>query len=596
MNAKQVASKVVKKISGFYDKESIEQLRNRVKNWEDNVLNSRLDENGEIKPEYWTRHGQKEKTKPEFRSGSGEFVIKEVYTPLDIAHIDPVKDIGLPGEYPYARGKDPLGPQAVTWPMKFYSGYGSGKNVKDRYKALYDTGSRFITLALDLPTQLGYDSDNPWARGEVGKVGVALDTLADIEYLLDWMPLDEVITGTVGNCIGHWAFCMFYLLAEKQGVDMTRMKVNIQNDPIKEYIGRGTYIFPPSVAIDLAADMVAYVCERLPVHWETQYNCTTTLRWGGCNCTQEVGFGIANLLTYVEAAQRKGVRPEELIPRLNLHMTADNDFFEEVAKFRAVRRLWAKIALERLDTDDPRALSLRITIYTGANRSTAQQPLNNVVRSTVHTLASMVGGVETISVPAYDEALALPTLEATRLASLIPHVLNDECMVCNTADPLAGSYYVEWLTDKIEEGGRFWYEQVEAQGGAIAAMESGYYLQQMANGQYEYQKEVEEGKRQVIGVNKFVVEEEQQIETFEGDPEGERQQVERLEKVRQERDNALVEKTLARLKKTAEEKAGGKDSNIVPLMLDAVRAYASIGEIFGVLREVFGEYKLPVVF
>ncbi len=580
--------------SGPFRKGFLEKFQSNLKDWEENTLKKRIVK-GELKPEFWTKHGQKEKIKPQFKSGSGEYTIKEVYTPLDVKDADPVAEIGLPGAYPYTRGRDPLGFQALKLPLKFYSGYGSIETAKERYKTLYDAGSRFILVAADLPTQIGYDSDSPTAAGEVGKVGIAFDTLADMERLFDWMPLDKVQTGTVGNCIGPWALAMFYLMGEKRGIDPATMKVQLQNDPFKEYTGRGTYIFSPKIAVDLASDVVAYICKHLPNHWEPQYHCTTTLRWGGCSASQEVGFGIANLISYIESAEEKGVKPEVFVPRLNLHMTADNDLFEEVAKFRAARKLWAKIVRERFDTDDPRVTSLRITVYTGAHRLIAQQPLTNVVRSTVQVLASILGGVESITVPAHDEALALPTAESTRLAGLTPHILNDECMAGNTSDPLGGSYYVEWLTERIVEDAHKWYDAVEAKGGALAAVESGYYLQQMADGMYRYQQGVERGERTIVGLNKFVVEAEEPIELFKFDYEAEKRQIERLKKVKLERDRSEVEKCLSRLKQVAEKKAAGKPDNIVPPMLDAVRAYTTVGEIFAVLREIFGEYRLPLI-
>ncbi len=426
-------------------------------------------------------------------------------------------------------------------------------------------------------------------------MGTALDTLADLERVFDGMPLDEVITGTVGNCIGPWCFAMFYLLGERRGYNPKQMKITLQNDPIKEYTGRGTYIFSPLISLDLASDVVEYICKYMPNSWVPQYSCSTTLRWGGCSATQEAGFGIANLIAYIEAAHRKGVSIADFVPRLDLHMTADNDLFEEVAKFRAVRRLWAKIARERFNTDDPRVLSLRLTVYTGSHRLTGQEPLNNIVRSTIHVLASMLGGVETISVPAHDEALALPTTESTRLASLISQILNDECLVANTCDPLGGSYFMEYLTNKLEEGSRYWYDQVEAQGGAVKAVENGYYLQQMADGMHRYQQKVESGERTIIGVNKYKVDETEEIELFRNDPKSELRQIRALRKVRRERNKNKVKQRLDEIRRIAEAKAAGKTVNIVPSMIEAVEAYTSIGEIFGVLREVFGEYKLPII-
>ncbi len=506
----------------------------------------------------------------------------------------PATDIGFPGQFPFTRGRDPLGYRAFQWPLSFYSGYGSSESANERYRALCQAGSNHINLAIDLPTQNGYDSDHPWARGEVGKVGVALCTLPDMERLFGGLSLERIHTGTVGNCIGPWALAMFHALGESLGTNPARMKVWIQNDPIKEYTGRGTYIFPPRIAVDLASDVAEYIRKHLPA-WEPQYNCTTTMRWGGCTTGQEIGFGVANLVAYIEAAQKKGIPPEDFVPWINLHMTADNDLFEEVAKFRATRRLWARVARERFQTEDPRVLALRLTIFTGAHRLTAQEPLNNIVRTTMHVLASMLGGVENISTPAHDEALALPTFESTRLSQITKVILQDESLVGQTVDPLGGSYYVESLTNQLEEKGRAVYQKVEEQGGAVAALEKGYYLREMAEGMYRQQRAVESGERVVVGVNKYVVETEVPIKLFKGDPEDERRQVERLQRVRVERDGARVERSLAGIRRVAEAKVAGRGENIVPAMIEAVKARATIGEIFSILREIFGEYKPPTI-
>lgn len=562
--------------------------------WEEGPLQDRLAP-GEIPPQFRCYSGVlKEETQKEFRTGGGEVVVKRLYTPLDLEATDPAKDIGFPGQFPYTRGRDPLGFRAFQWPLSFYSGYGSSENANERYRALYEAGSKQINLAIDLPTQNGFDSDHPLARGEVGKVGVAIPTLPDMERVFSGLPLDRIHTGTVGNCIAPWAMAMFHALGERLELDPAKMRVWIQNDPIKEYTGRGTYIFPPRVAVDLASDVVAYIRKYLP-RWEPQYNCTTTMRWGGCTTSQEIGFGLANLATYIEAAQKKGISPEQFVPWINLHMTADNDLFEEVAKFRAVRRLWARVAKERFQTDDPRVLALRLTIFTGAHRLTAQEPLNNIVRTTIHVLASILGGVEHISTPAHDEALALPTFESTRLGQITKIILHDESLVGQTVDPLGGSYFVESLTNQLEEKGRQCYQKVEEQGGAIAAIEKGYFLREMADGMYRHQGEVESAKRPVIGVNKYVVEKEVPIKLFTGDPAAEQRQIERLNKVRKERDLSRVEKSLVEIRKIAESKAAGKDENIVPAMIEAVKAYATVGEIFGILREIFGEYKPPTI-
>ncbi len=530
-----------------------------------------------------------------FTTRSGEFPVKRLYSPLDVAELDYVGEVGFPGEFPFTRGIDPSGVRARHWTRWFYTGYGSSEDASQRYLALIKAGANHISLALDLPTQVGLDSDHSMAQGEVGKAGVALDTLDDLERLFQEISLEKVAAGTVGNCIGPWALAMFYALAEKKGIQPSKTKIVLQNDPCKEYSGRGTQIFPLRVAVDLAADVVAFCCRYLPL-WEPQYACSTTMRWGGCSVSQEVAFGIANLIAYIEAAKKKGVSPELLVPKMNLHMTADDDLFEEVAKFRATRRLWAKICRDRFETEDPRVLALRITVFTNSTRLTAQQPLNNIVRTTMHVLASILGDAERISVPAYDEALALPTFESTWLANIIKHILTEESMIGNTVDALGGSYYLETLTNQIETEARKCYDHVQAMGGAIEAQENGYYLREMANGMYQYQREVESGERTVIGVNSYRADEEPEVKIFRPDPEAEIRQIARLNDVKSRRDNVAVAKCLNSIREVAKKKASGEDENIVPSMIDAVRAYASVGEIFSALREVFGEFRPEKIF
>lgn len=572
-----------------------ERLQAKVNEWEEGVVKERLS-SGERKTRYLTYSGGLDKeTKEKFTSGSGDCIIKRVYTPLDISDTNQIEDIGLPAEYPYTRGRDPIGYRAFRWPLAFYSGYGSSESANQRYRELYAAGAKEMAMALDLPTQIGLDSDHPSAEGEVGKVGLAIDTVADLERALEGIPLAALHIGTTGNCIGPWMLALYYVLCEKKGVDPSKVGVLLQNDPFKEYTGRGTYIFNPRVAVDLASDVVEYICKNIP-QWQPQFYCTTPMRWGGCSASQEIGFGIANLMCYVEAAREKGVIPEDFVPRTNLHMSSDSDLFEEVAKFRAARRLWAKIARERFKTEDPRILALRLTVFTAANKLTAQEPLNNTIRTTIHVLAAILGGADNIHVPAHDEALALPTFESTRLANLTKHILHDECFIGATVDPLGGSYYVESLTNQLEEKALHWYDQVEMGGGPQLAIEQGYYLREMAKGQYQYQKEVERGERQVIGVNTFVLDKKIPINIFKGDPEGERKQIERLKKARSDRDDHKVKASLANLRKAAEMKSSGKHLNIVPAMIEAVRNNATEGEIFAVLHDVYGEYTPPAIF
>jgi methylmalonyl-CoA mutase, N-terminal domain len=565
----------------MYDTELLKELQAMVSEWEQNTVKNRL--------------ATVKENMSSFTTGSGEFTTNRTYTPLDTASGNYQQDIGLPGQYPFTRGIDPVGYRAFRSPLGFYAGYGSGASANKRYRQLYAVGSRDIGLALDLPTQLGLNSDDVLAEGEVGKVGLAIDTVDDLERALRGIPLAGLKTGTVGNCIGPWALALFVVLCDRAHLEPSHLGIRLQNDPFKEYTGRGTYIFSPLVAVDLASDVVAYMHHRLPT-WEPQWSCTTTMRWGGCTASQEVGFGIANLLCYTEAARLKGVNPEDYLPRVDLHMSSDNDLFEEVAKFRAVRRLWARVAAERFKTHDPRVLSLRISTYTAANRLTCQEPLNNVVRSTIHVLASMLAGIDHITSAAYDEALALPTFKSARLASLTKHILANENCIGNTVDPLAGSYYVESLTNQIEEKARYWLDQVNAMGGAEGAIDSGYYLREMAKGLYANQKEIESGQRKVVGVNTFVLDKKLDVPLFKGDPKGEAQQIAHLRKVRKTRDNLKVATILDQLSKTAELKTKGKALNIVPSVIEAVSADATEGEIFDALRRVYGEYTPPAVF
>jgi methylmalonyl-CoA mutase N-terminal domain/subunit len=559
----------------------LKKLRAGLAQWESTMLQSRL--------------AKVEENRKEFRTGSGEFTTERIYTPLNSAERDYEKDLGFPGEYPFTRGIDPVGYRAFRSPLGFYAGYGSGESANKRYRQLYAAGSRDIGLALDLPTQLGLDSDDPLAEGEVGKVGLAVDTVADLERALRGIPLEGLKTGTVGNCIGPWALALFLVLCERAKIPPSRLGIRLQNDPFKEYTGRGTYIFNPTIAVDLASDVVAYMHRHVP-SWEPQWFCTTTMRWGGCTASQEVAFGIAGLISYVEAARDKGVEPEEYMPRVDLHMSSDNDLFEEVAKFRTARRLWARVASKKFKTQDPSILSLRISTYTAANRLTAREPLNNIVRSTMHVLASMLAGIDHVTAAAYDEALALPTFESARLASLTKHILYNENCIGNAVDPLGGSYYLESLTDQVEEQARHWYDEVERLGGAKAAIESGYFLREMARGQYQNQKEIESGERKVIGVNTFALAKKASMPLFKGDSKGEAKQIARLERIKQKRNKARVAQSLEALKKTAEGKKSGKDLNIVPVMVEAVRADATEGEIFGALRDVYGEYRPVTVF
>jgi len=454
-----------------------------------------------------------------------------------------------------------------------------------------------LTLAVDLPTQIGYDSDHPLAEGEVGKAGVALASLADAERVLEGIDLGKIGLGFVANSIGAYALSIMLALAEKRGINPAYLRhFRIQNDPLKEYTGRDTYIFPVNTAIELATDVVEYISRNFQDkwHWQwvPQYVCSSQMRWGGVSAAQEVGFAFANFLTYIDSALERGLSLEQFVPKMDLHATADVDLFEEVAKFRAARRLWAKLMREKYKCNDPRVLGLRTTVWTASNRLTAQQPLNNLARITMQVLAAILGGVEHIWAPAYDEALALPTSESTRIANQVKFILHHECGLKNVIDPMGGSYYLEKLTSLIEEEARYWLEEIENRGGVAACAADGFYYAQELKGLYNYQKEVESGERKVIGINLFQTEEEIPITIFQVDPEDEQRQVKRLEKLREQRDSKVVRQCLEGLGEIATQKSTDKKVNIVPAVLGAVKAYATVGEIYGVLRKVFGEFKL----
>ena len=540
---------------------------------------------------------ERQETKPEFKTLSG-YPVKSLYIPSDLDDIDYLQDIGFPGQYPFTRGRTPNGYRSFQWPHDFYSGYGSSESANERYRDLINHGATVITLALDLPTQIGYDSDHPMAEGEVGKAGVALASLADTERVLEGIDLCKVGLGFVANCIGAYALSTTLALAEKQGIDPAYLRhFRIQNDPLKEYTGRDTYIFPVNTAIELATDVVEYICRNFQDkwywQWVPQYVCTSQMRWGGINAAQEIGFGFANFFTYIESALERGLSLEEFLPKMDLHATADVDLFEEVAKFRAARRLWAKLMKERYKSDDPRILALRTTVWTASNRLTAQQPLNNLARITMQVLASILGGVEHIWAPAYDEALALPTSESTQIANQVKFILHHECGLENVVDPMGGSYYLEKLTSQIEEEARYWLGEIERRGVA-AAVGDGFYYREELKGLYRYQKEVESEDKKVVGINLLRTDEEIPIDIFQVDPGDEQRQIQRLNQLRNKRDAKLVRQCLDELGQVATKKADDKKVNIVPAVLAATKAYATVGEIYGVLRKVFGEFKPPV--
>lgn len=514
------------------------------------------------------------------------FETQRLYTPLDIEDFDYGEKLGFPGQYPFTRGVQPTMYRGRLWTMRAYAGFATAEETNARYKYLLEAGQTGLSVAMDLPTQIGLDSDHELSHGEVGKVGVAIDSLADMEALFDGIPLDKVSTSMTINGPAAVLLAMYVAVAEKQGVKPEALKGTIQNDILKEYIARGTYIFPPRPSMRLITDTFEYCSKNIP-KWNTISVGAYHIREAGASEVQEIAFAFANAMAYIDAAIKAGQKVDDFAPGISWIFTAGLDFFGEVAKFRAARRLWARIMKERYGASVSKAQMLRVHVHTAGSVLTAQQPLNNVVRITWQALSAVLGGIQSMACCAYDEAIALPTEESATLALRTQQLLAYESGVTDTIDPLAGSYYIETLTDKIEKEAYDYIDKIDRMGGAVAAIEQGYMQQEMAAHAYEYQHEVELGKRTVIGVNKFNDSKklaEQDVLTADLSV-GERQ-IARLEKMKAARDNEAVKAALEKLREAAK-----GTENLMPYLIDAVKTYATLGEICGVLREEFGEYK-----
>ncbi len=514
------------------------------------------------------------------------FEAQRLYTPLDIEDFDYGEKLGFPGQYPFTRGVQPTMYRGRLWTMRAYAGFATAEETNARYKYLLEAGQTGLSVAMDLPTQIGLDSDHELSHGEVGKVGVAIDSLADMEALFDGIPLDKVSTSMTINGPAAVLLAMYVAVAEKQGVKPEALKGTIQNDILKEYIARGTYIFPPRPSMRLITDTFEYCSKNIP-KWNTISVGAYHIREAGASEVQEIAFAFANAMAYIDAAIKAGQKVDDFAPGISWIFTAGLDFFGEVAKFRAARRLWARIMKERYGASVPKAQMLRVHVHTAGSVLTAQQPLNNVVRITWQALSAVLGGIQSMACCAYDEAIALPTEESATLALRTQQLLAYESGVTDTIDPLAGSYYIETLTDKIEKEAYDYIDKIDRMGGAVAAIEQGYMQQEMAAHAYEYQHEVELRKRTVIGVNKFNDSKklaEQDVLTADLSV-GERQ-IARLEKMKAARDNEAVKAALEKLREAAK-----GTENLMPYLIDAVKTYATLGEICGVLREEFGEYK-----
>jgi methylmalonyl-CoA mutase N-terminal domain/subunit len=526
--------------------------------------------------------------KEKFTTASG-FALKSTYTPEELGDWDYDRDAGCPGQYPYTRGIYPSLYRSKLWTMRQYAGFGTAAESNARFRYLLERGQTGLSVAFDLPTQIGLDSDHPLSRGEVGRVGVAIDSLEDMEALFRDIPLQRVSTSMTINATAAILLALYFAVAEKQGADLRKLSGTVQNDILKEYIARGTYIYPLGPAMRIVTDIFAF-CHDCAPEWNTISISGYHMREAGSTAVQEVAFTLANAAAYVEAAVGRGLTVDDFAPRLSFFLNAHNDLLEEVAKFRAARRLWARLMRERFKAQNPRSWMFRFHTQTAGSTLTAQQPDVNIVRVTLQALAAVLGGTQSLHTNARDEALALPTEASALIALRTQQIIAAESGVTNTIDPLAGSYALEKLTSQVEAGAEEYLRKIEAMGGTLRAIENGYVQREIQQAAYEYQKSIENGERVVVGVNRYQDERATPLPILRIDPEVERAQVVRLEKLRARRDAARVHAALGQVEETAR-----SEQNLIPAILDAVKAYATVGEISDALRKVFGEYQESVV-
>jgi methylmalonyl-CoA mutase, N-terminal domain len=527
---------------------------------------------------------QKDERRQRFATPSG-IDLPPNFNPSNTDQIDYDNDLGAPGEFPYTRGIYENMYRGRLWTMRQYAGYATAEESNARYKYLLGHGTTGLSVAFDLPTQIGLDSDDPLASGEVGKVGVAIDSLEDMLRLFEGIPLDQVSTSMTINATAAILLSLYLAVARKQNVPFDKVRGTLQNDILKEYIARGTYIYPPEPSLRLVTDIFAYCAREVP-NWNTISISGYHIREAGSTAVQEVAFTLADGIVYVEAALKAGLAVDEFAPRISFFFNSHNNFLEEIAKFRAARRLWARIMREKFNTRDPRSLMLRFHTQTAGSSLTAQQPETNVVRTTIQALAAVLGGTQSLHTNSMDEALALPTEAAARLALRTQQVIAHESGVTDTADPLAGSYAIEQMTNEIEARASEYLQKIEALGGMLRAIETGYIQREIQESAYRYQKEIESEETIVVGVNRFQVKEEQPVPTLQIDPSLEREQVGRLKALKQKRNSAAVDAALGRL-----EEAARSTENLMPRILESVESYATVGEISNRLRRVWGEYR-----
>jgi len=558
----------------MFDKNEIKKIDEERKRWESTTVPKWIETKPERQKEFYTISG---------------IPVKRVYTPEDIKDMDYMRDLGFPGEYPFTRGIHATMYRGRIWTMRQFSGFGTAEQTNQRFKYLLKEGETGLSIAFDYPTIMGYDSDHPMARGEVGRCGVAVSSLKDMEILLDGIPLDKVTTSMTINGPTAMILAMYIAVGDKQGVPREKLGGTVQNDMLKEFIAQKLVIFPPRPSVKLVCDVIEFCAKYMP-KWNPISISGYHIREAGADAVQELAFTLADGITYVEEMLKRGLKVDDFAPRLSFFFASHNNFFEEIAKFRAARRMWAKIMKERFGAKNPRSMWMRMHVQTSGCTLTAQQPLNNIVRVTLQALAAVLGGTQSLHTNSFDEALCLPSELAVRVALRTQQIIAYESGVADVIDPLGGSYYVEWLTNEMEERAWEYIHKIEDMGGVIEAIEKGWLQQEIANSAYKYQREVDTKKRIIVGVNEYTTEEHEEVPLLKIDPKVEEEQIARLQKLRRERDNKKVKEILEKLRVEAE-----KGVNLMPTIIEAVKAYATLGEICDVLREVYGVYREMII-
>jgi methylmalonyl-CoA mutase N-terminal domain/subunit len=558
----------------MFSKEEIEKIETKKKEWEEKILYQYVGK-GEIKEKFETPSG---------------IPLQHVYGPNDIESLNYLEDLGFPGISPYTRGVYPNMYRGRIWTMRQYGGFADATKTNERFKYLISQGQKGLSIAFDLPTQMGYNSDSEICIGEVGRIGVTINSLKDFEKVFEGISLENVSTSMTINAPTAIILAMYIAVGEKQGVKPEELTGTVQNDILKEYVARGTYIFPPKPSLRLTADVIEYCSKYLP-RFNTISISGYHMREAGCNAIQEIAFTLADGITYVEEVLKRGIEVDNFAPRLSFFFTTHNNFFEEIAKLRAVRRLWAKLMKERFQAQDPNSLRLRFHTQTAGVALTAQQPYVNIIRVAFQALAAVLGGTQSLHTCGFDEALAIPTEKSVELSLRTQQILAYETGVTDVVDPLGGSYYIEYLTNKLEEKALEYIKKIVNMGGITEAIDRGFIQQEIQNNAYREQLKVEEGENKIVGVNVFGTDEKIQVDIFRHDQDAEKRIINSIKELKKVRNNELVKDNLSKLKKVAQ-----SSENVMPIMIETVKNYATIQEICDVLREVFGEYQSPQIF